>query len=126
MLVFLPQLVFGLDSFFGIFLKIFSIELFCYFLKSLDMHALLKVPFFSEREIIFSNLPKKLFQRTMLSLKFEISAHISKQLIQISSSGFLGRLGDLKNESHFLKKATFTLIVVLFWHEKHERFLKKF
>ena len=38
-----------------------------------------------------------------MSLKFEIPAHISKQLIQIWNN-FFGRLGDLKNESHFLKK----------------------
>ena len=59
------------------------------------------------------NLTKKLFQKTILSLKFEIPTYISKQLIQLSRSGklfgifFFGRLGDLKNESHFLKKATF-------------------
>ena len=46
-----------------------------------------KDAFYSESEIRFSNLPKKLFQKTILSLKFEISAHISKQLIQISGSG---------------------------------------
>ena len=47
--------------------------------------------FFSESEIRFSNLDpnllKKLFQKTILSLKFEITTHNSKQLIQISSSG---------------------------------------
>ena len=34
-----------------------------------------------------SQSPKKIFQKIILSLKFEIPAHISKQLIQISSSG---------------------------------------
>ena len=71
-----------------------------------------KVPFFRKQDSFFKspNLPKKLFKKTILTLKFEILAHISKQLIQISSSGqffwnnFFGRLGDLKNESHFLKK----------------------
>ena len=45
---------------------------------------------FSESAISFSNLQiskKKLFQITILNLKFEIPAHNSKQLIQISSSG---------------------------------------
>ena len=49
-----------------------------------------KGAFFSESEIHFSNLPisqKQIFQKTILSLQFEIPAHISKQLIQISSSG---------------------------------------
>ena len=49
-----------------------------------------KGAFFSESEIRFlksPNLPKKSFQKTILSLKFEIAAHISKQFIQISSSG---------------------------------------
>ena len=39
---------------------------------------------FSESEIRFSNLQKKLLQITVyLNLKFEIPAHNSKQLIQI-------------------------------------------
>ena len=47
--------------------------------------------FFSESEIRFSNLQNKLLQITILNLKFEIPAHNSKQLIQISSSGwFIG------------------------------------
>ena len=72
--------------------------------------------FFQKVGFIFKspNLPKKFFQKTILSLKFEIPVHISKQLIQISSSAFwnnfLGRLGDLKNESNlkfmFSKKAS--------------------
>ena len=44
----------------------------------------------SESVIRFSNLQiskKKLLQITILNLKFEIPAHNSKQLIQISSSG---------------------------------------
>ena len=45
-----------------------------------------KGAFYSESEIPFSNLP--IFQKIILSLKFEIPAHISKQLIQISSSGW--------------------------------------
>ena len=48
----------------------------------------LKVLFFSESDICFSNLsPQKNFLKTILSLKFETLAHISKQFIQISSSG---------------------------------------
>ena len=39
-----------------------------------------KGAFFSESEIRFSNLPKKIFQKTILRLKFEIPAHIHKQL----------------------------------------------
>ena len=54
---------------------------------SKSFQALLKVPFFRMWDSFFKspNLPKKLFQKTILSLKFEIPAHISKQLIQISS-----------------------------------------
>jgi hypothetical protein len=64
---------------------------------------------FSESEIRFSNLKKEKFQKTILSLKFEIPAHISKQtnLIKFQAhDSFFGIifLGDLKNESHFLKK----------------------
>ena len=49
----------------------------------------LKVAFFQEVWFIFliSKSKKILFQKTILSLKFEIPALISKQLIQISSSG---------------------------------------
>ena len=43
--------------------------------------------FFPESETCFSNLQNKLPQITMLNLKFEIPAHNSKQLIQISRSG---------------------------------------
>ena len=46
----------------------------------------LKMAFF-RTEICFSDLKKILIQITILSLKFEIPAHINKQLIQISSSG---------------------------------------
>ena len=61
----------------------------------------LKVAFFQKVRWNFfrsPNLRKKIFQKTILSLKFEIPAHISKQL----------RLGDLKNEYHFVKKGTFS------------------
>ena len=82
-------------------------------LFSIPFHCPLKVPFFRKSDSFSKspNVPKKLFQKTILSLKFEIPAHISKQLIQISSSvqffwnNFFGRLGDLKNEFHFLKKS---------------------
>ena len=47
----------------------------------------IKGSFFSESEIRFSNLQNKLLQINILNLKFEIPAHNSKQLIQISSSG---------------------------------------
>ena len=59
-------------------------------LQSKKQLASAKGAFFLESEIRFSNIPispKKLFQKTILSLKFEIPAHNSKQLIQISSSG---------------------------------------
>ena len=46
-----------------------------------------KGAFFSESEIRFSNLQNKLLQITILNLKFEIPAHNSKQLIQISNLG---------------------------------------
>jgi hypothetical protein len=46
-----------------------------------------KVSFFSESEIRFSNLP--IYQKNIPKNypELEIPAHISKQLIQISSSG---------------------------------------
>ena len=40
---------------------------------------------FFQIEVCFQS-PKKIFQKTVLSLKFENPAHISKQIIQISSS----------------------------------------
>ena len=49
-----------------------------------------KDAFFSESEIRFSNLPisqKNHSKKTIQNLKFEIPVHISKPLIQISSSG---------------------------------------
>ena len=46
--------------------------------------------FFQKMRFVFqiSQFPKKIFQKTILSLKFEIPAHISKQLIQNPSLGF--------------------------------------
>ena len=43
--------------------------------------------FVSESAMCFSNLQKKLFQITILNLKFKFPANNSKQQIQISSSG---------------------------------------
>ena len=101
----------GIIPFLSQMLKISSI--FCGLILVLAWTS--KGVFFQKVKCVFSNLPispQKLFKKTILSLKFEIPAHISKQLqIQISNSGqFFGifcfwRLGDLKNQ--FLKKATF-------------------
>ena len=55
--------------------------------KSKKLIHRVKVVFFLESEIRFSNLQNKLLQITFLNLKFEIPAYNSKQLIQISSSG---------------------------------------
>ena len=72
--------------------------------------------FFSESVIRFSNLQKKIFQKTILNLKFKFPANNTKLLLA-GNLIFKLRivflecpfLGDLKNESHFLKKATFNL-----------------
>ena len=84
----------------------------------------LKVAFFSESAISFSNLPissKKIFQKTILSLKFKILAHNSIMLWAgilnfkfriVFWNIFFLRLGDLKNELHFLKKTTFRYVVL--------------
>ena len=75
--------------------------------------------FFSESVIRFSNLQiskKKIFQKTILNLKFKFPAYITLLLLArkldfkpriVFWNMFFGRFGDLKNESHFLKKATF-------------------
>ena len=44
--------------------------------------AMLNVPFIQRVRFVFqiTQSPKKVFQKTILSLKFEIPAHISKQL----------------------------------------------
>ena len=59
------------------------------FLGSLTSRVQIKVAFFQKSAIRFSNLPvfKKIFQITILSLKFKFPANNSKQQIQISSSG---------------------------------------
>ena len=59
-------------------------------IEKINILGAAKGGFFSENEVHFSNLQiskKKLLQITILNLKFEIPAHNSKQLIQISSSG---------------------------------------
>ena len=76
---------------------------------------LFKVGFFSESEILFSNLQiciqKILLQITILNLTFEIPAHNSIQLIHISSSGviFFGGLDIWKANCTFWIKATFNV-----------------
>ena len=65
---------------------------FCLFLIRENLGGaicLLKVAFFQKWDSFFKspNLQNKLLQITILNLKFEIPAHNSKQLIQISSSG---------------------------------------
>ena len=47
---------------------------------------LTKGGFYSESAIRFSNLQKKILQKTILSLKFKFPANNSKQKIHISSS----------------------------------------
>jgi hypothetical protein len=80
---------------------------------------LLKVAFFRECNLFFRspNLKKKVFQKTILSLKFKFSANNSKALMAgnlniklriVFSEYFFLRFGDLKNKLHFLKKATFS------------------
>jgi fucose 4-O-acetylase-like acetyltransferase len=63
------------------------------------MYYLCKGGFFSESVIRFSNLQKILFQKTILNFKFQVQDSFWNII--------LWRFGDLKNESHFLKKATF-------------------
>ena len=46
-----------------------------------------KGDFFSESAILFSNLQKKIFEKTILNLKLELPAYNSKKRTQISSSG---------------------------------------
>ena len=70
-----------------------------------------KGSFYSESVIRFSNLQKKIFQVTILSLKFEFFVYCygEKFKFQVQDSDleyFFWRFGDLKNTSHFLKKAT--------------------
>ena len=53
----------------------------------LDSRLCTKGSFFSEGVIRFSNLQKKIFQITILDLKFKFLANNSNQQIQTSSSG---------------------------------------
>ena len=70
--------------------------------------------FFSESAIRFSNLPissKKIFQKTILTLKFKIPTHniillwtgiLNFKFRMVLWNILIWRMGDLKNESHFL------------------------
>ena len=86
-------------------LKIFSVQILskglaekvptsAIFLRTVNIYYLtvakqIKVSFFQKVQFVFqiSKSPKTIFQITILNLIFEIPAHNSKQLIQISSSG---------------------------------------
>ena len=79
------------------------------------MDLLLKVAFYQKVRFVFqiSKSPKKIFQKTILNLKFKTPTHnIILLLVEILYfkfrlvfwNIFLGRMGDLKKESHFLKK----------------------
>ena len=75
--------------------------------------TIVKVAFFRKCESLFKS-PKKIFQKTILNLKFKIPAHNSiilwagilnfKFRIVVWNILFW-KLGDLKNESHSLKKS---------------------
>ena len=73
------------------------------------MHS--KGGFFSESVIRLSNLQisKKIFQKNILSLKFKFQVQDSFW------EYYFWRFGDLKNELHFLRKATFTILLELEW-----------
>ena len=75
--------------------------------------------FFSESAMCFLNLQisKKILQKTILSLKFKFPTNNTLLLLagnlnfkfRIAFRNiFFWRYGDLKNKSHFLKKATFS------------------
>ena len=70
--------------------------------------------FFSESAIHFSNLQKEILQKTILNLKFKFPAKNTLLLLEgnlnfkfriVFLEYFFWRFGDLKNESHFLKKS---------------------
>ena len=75
----------------------------------------LKGGFFSERAIPFQISKIKIFQKTILSLKFKFPANYSililagnlnfKFRIVFWNIFFFWRFGDLKNKSHFLKES---------------------
>jgi hypothetical protein len=80
---------------------------------------LLNVAFFRKCDSFFKspNLQKKIFQKTILNLKFKLPAHNSIILWAgiltfkyriVFWNIFFWRLGYLKNEWHFRKKATFS------------------
>ena len=58
--------------------------------------------FFSESSMKFFQISKSKKKNTILSLKFKFQAQDS-----LLEYFFFLRFGDLKNESHFLKKTTF-------------------
>ena len=83
--------------------------------------------FFSESEIPFSNLPisqnnysKKLYWSWNLNKLFTDMGGNFKLRIVFWNNVF-GRLGDLKKESHFLKKGTFSLSMILLQLRTMER-----
>ena len=81
--------------------------------------SIFKGGFFSESAILFLDLQiskKKVFQKTILNLKFKIPAHniilfwagiLNFKFKIVFWNIFFSRFGDLKNESHFLKKKPF-------------------
>ena len=83
------------------------------------IHVFLKVAFFQKEKSFFRspNLKRRIFQKTISNLKFKIPAQNSIMLLKgilnfkfkiVFWNIFFLRFGDLKNESHFLKKATFS------------------
>ena len=92
-------------------------------MQSLYMHKV-KVAFFQKVGLSFKspNLPKKIVQKTILDLKFKTPAHNSIMLWAgilnfkfriVFWNIFFWRFGDLKNESHFLKKSHLNVVPLL-------------
>ena len=87
-------------------LKIFQLEL---WLEQARFGLITKGGFFSEGAIL-QIFKIKMFQKPILSLKFEFVVYCYWREIQIQVRIFFGivlfwRLGDLKNTLHFLKKS---------------------
>ena len=64
-----------------------------------------------DRAIRFSNLLKKIFQKTILNLKFKFP--VKNTLLLLAGNLNFWRFGGLKNTQHFLKKSHLQYVTIL-------------
>ena len=111
------------------FSRFLNLRIYEFFSRNCLCFVFLKVAFFRKFDSFFKspNLQEKIFQKTTLNLKFKfpdkntlllLVGNLDFKLRIVFWNIFFWRFGDLKNESHFLKKSHLYQVEVFYWVQK--------